>query len=228
MLDHKIKAGNYIKIEIEDSGIGMSDELKGHIFEPFFTTKGLGKGTGLGLSVTYNAIHENNGFINVHSEVDKGTVIKVYLPIDEDEDQDQDQDQITGGTRLHEQLVLGSGSILLVEDESVVRIIAGEMLQQLGYEVIFAVDGEEGLAMYKDKQEEIDLVILDVVMPKKNGKDVFYELQEINPSVTVLMSSGFAQDTSITGLINDGATGFIQKPFLLAELSKKIAQVMHT
>jgi len=130
-----IKPGRYIEIDIEDTGVGMSSEVKSRAFEPFFTTKGLGKGTGLGLSVVYNTIKDNQGFIDIYSEVEKGTVMKVYLPVP--------KDLVVSEVKSVEQLIQGSGRVLVIDDESIVRIIAGEMLQEIGYEVAFASDGRK-------------------------------------------------------------------------------------
>ena len=217
--DLKIIPGKYIEIDIEDTGVGMSDEIKSHVFEPFFTTKEVGKGTGLGLAIVYNTIKENQGFINLYSETGKGTVVKIYLPVLSGE-------RPAAAEKHEEKIAYGSGCVLVVDDESVVRIMAGDMLRELGYDVLFAEDGNEAVALYREKQAGIDLVMLDVIMPKMNGRDAFYALNAIDPEVKVLISSGFAQDTNIAKLIEDGALGFIQKPYRRMELSKKLSEFL--
>lgn len=215
-----LKPGQYIEITVEDSGIGMSAETLGRAFEPFFTTKGLGKGTGLGLSVVYNSVKTHQGAIDVSSQINKGTKIRISLPLAlTDQCSVADAEEET-------QLVRGSGCLLVVDDDVVVRMVSGGMLRELGYEVLFAADGEEGVKLYRENRDKIALVILDIVMPKMNGRDAFYALKEINPAVKVLISSGFAQDTSVDKLIEDGVLGFMNKPYRKRELARILAETL--
>lgn len=213
-----IKPGKYIEIDITDTGSGINEEVKSRIFDPFFTTKGLGKGTGLGLSVAYNTIKVNRGFIKLYSEIGIGTVMKVFLPVV--------FDRVSKAKRKKEKPVSGHGLVLVVDDESSIRFVVGEMLIELGYDPLFAANGEECVKLYKEKGSHIDLVILDMIMPKMNGKDVFYKLKAINPSVKVLISSGFTQDIHSNKLIEDGASDFIKKPYKQLELSKKVGGIL--
>lgn len=209
----------YIEITIEDTGVGIREEIKDRIFEPFFTTKGLGKGTGLGLSIAYTAIRENHGVIDIDSELGKGTCITILLPVCETE-------QPVGEKQIQEKNHHGEGTILIIDDERIVRIIAEQLLQDLGYSTITASDGKEGLAIYREQWEHIDLVLLDIIMPKMNGREVFYELQKINPKVKVLLCSGYQQDTNTLQLIEEGAKGFIPKPFKEVDLSHTVFEAL--
>lgn len=211
--------GEYIEIDVEDTGFGMSKEIKERVFEPFFTTKLLGKGTGLGLSVTYNSIKENKGFIEIYSEEHIGTVVKLYLPVNINKDLPKEKKE--------EHVCHGRGTVLVVDDENIVRIMADAQLRDLGYDVLLASDGNMCVDLYKKKYSVIDLVILDIVMPKMNGVDAFYQLKEFNPEVKVLISSGFTNDARISKLIEDGALSFIQKPYRQIDLSKKIADILN-
>lgn len=213
-----ILPGEYIEIDVEDTGTGMSSKVKSRVFDPFFTTKGLGKGTGLGLSVAYNTIKVNQGFIKIYSELGLGTVMKVYFPVA--------LDPLVKVESRKEELIKGQGSVLVVDDESTIRFVVGEMLSELGYMPSFAANGEECIELYKEESDQIDLVILDMVMPKMNGRDVFYELKAINPDVKVLISSGFTEDMNIATLFENGASGFIKKPYKQLELSKKIGEIL--
>lgn len=212
----------YIEISVEDTGVGMPKDVQERVFEPFYTTKGLGKGTGLGLAVVYNTIMESQGYIDLTSEIHKGTKFNVYLPVKEV----QNQLNTAELTNQDEEIIKGSGSILVVDDESMVQIVVGDMLRSLGYEVISVVDGLEAIAIYKENMSDIDLVILDIIMPKMSGKELFYTLKKTNPEIKVLISSGYTQDTSASKLIADGALGFIQKPYRLSELSYKINEIL--
>jgi signal transduction histidine kinase len=212
----------YVEISVEDTGIGMPKDVQERVFEPFYTTKGLGKGTGLGLAVVYNTIMESKGYIDLTSEIDKGTKFNVYLPVNDV----QNPINTADSTNQDEKIIKGSGTILVVDDERMVQIVIGDMLRSLGYEVISVVDELEAIAIYEENMRDIDLVILDIIMPKMNGKELFYALKNTNPEIKVLISSGYTQDTSANELIADGALGFIQKPFRLSELSYKVNEII--
>ncbi len=212
----EFKAGNYVKISIIDTGTGIPREVKEHIFEPFFTTKGVGKGTGLGLATVYGIIKNHDGHINVYSEPGKGTVFNIYLPVSE----------VKVIEKEEENLIKGSGTILLIDDEEVVRNVSANQLESLGYNVLTAADGTEAIDIYRSEAGSINLVLLDMIMPGMSGTDIYLALKEINPDVKILLISGFSQNGRATDLMEKGALGFIQKPFKMYELSKAIFEAM--
>ena len=214
----EIEPGPFIEISVRDTGIGMSKETLKRIFDPFYTTKEVGKGTGLGLSAVYGMVSDHHGAIDVYSKLNKGTVFKVYLPSDESAVVPEKTDK--------DKIETGSGCILIVDDELLIRDTLEVLLSDLGYEVILAKDGEEGVEIYKEKQRDINLVILDMVMPKMSGYDTFKTMKEINPDVKILLSSGFSRDADMEELQQEGALGFIQKPYSHAELSKTLVKEM--
>jgi PAS domain S-box-containing protein len=213
---YKIKAGPYVQITVSDTGTGMSNEVKKHLFEPFFTTKEPGKGTGLGLAGVYGCIKNHGGSIEVYSEIGHGTALKLYLPLLPRVQESALSEELTPPEQP------GTGTILIVDDEEIIRNIATQLLESAGYRVIGCRDGVEAVKAYRNDTEGIDLVILDMIMPNKNGRETFYELQAINPKVRVLMSSGFTEDGETQEVIDSGARGFIQKPYRSTELLTKV------
>lgn len=215
-----VKPGPYLEFSVADTGTGMTTNVQRHIFEPFYTTKGMGKGTGLGLAAVYGMVRNHNGSIHVYSQLEKGTVFKLYLPIDRDVQASQEEEKEVGI------IFKGSGCVLVVDDETIVRSMAGELLSNLGYETLLAEDGVQGVELFKKDKERIDLVLLDMVMPRMNGRDTFFAMRNIKPSVKVLLTSGFSRDIEISDLVQKGACGFIQKPFRWAELHKKVSEAI--
>ncbi|RKY83703.1 hypothetical protein DRQ09_09675, partial [candidate division KSB1 bacterium] len=213
----EFKTGNYVKISVSDTGIGMTEEVKKHIFEPFFTTKGLAKGTGLGLATVYGIIKNHNGYINVYSEAGKGTTFNIYLPA---------STKIAVRKEKNEKIFRGSGTILLIDDEEDVRNVAVKQLESLGYKVITASDGIKAIDIYARNRNNIDLILLDMIMPGMSGIKTYLNLKKINPDVKVLIISGFSQNGRATELLEKGATGFIQKPFNLYRLSEIIYKTL--
>ncbi len=210
----ELEPGNFIEITIRDTGTGMDEQTRTQIFEPFFTTKEVGHGTGLGLSAVYGTVQDHHGAVTVYSEPGKGTVFHVYLPT-ESHDQTRLDDAERNVTR-------GSGCVLVVDDEQVIRKTAMITLQALGYSVLLAADGEEGLAVYRDKHRHINAVILDVIMPKMDGQTCLREIRRINPAAVVLMASGFTGSADAEELRDLGINGFLEKPFRRAELSRAL------
>ncbi|MGL1890654.1 MAG: PAS domain S-box protein [Spirochaetaceae bacterium] len=217
--DLNIVNGEYIEIDVQDTGLGMTKEVQERIFEPFYTTKKIGKGTGLGLSIVYNTIKENSGFIHIYSEIGYGSMFKIYFPVIKD-------DSIIKESQS-QKILHGSGTVLVVDDENIVRLVSSQMLSELGYDVLVAAEGEECIDIYKEKESSIDLVILDMIMPKMNGKDVFYKLKSINPEVKIIICSGFSMDISIEKLFDDGLAGFIQKPYKKLDLSRTVSEILN-
>jgi len=213
--------GKYLLLSVADTGVGISAENLERIFDPFFTTKSQGMGTGLGLSMVFGIVKNHGGCVDVRSEVGAGTMFRVYLPESPD---GAPKEKGAIDRTLHR----GSGKILLVDDQEPVREVAKEMLETLGYEVITASDGLEGVSRYRDLWREIDLVILDMVMPNMSGGDCFRRMKEISPNARVVLSSGYSMDGSIQDVMNEGILAFIQKPYRLEELSRVVGTAVGT
>lgn len=212
------KPGQYVYIAVSDKGIGMNQETLDRIFEPFFSTKEQGEGTGLGLSVVYGIIKNHEGYINVYSELGKGSIFKIYLPASAEPVLEEEEAEIGN--------VKGKESILVIDDEMVIRDLIKEGLEDLGYTVLTAEDGHTGVSLYKEKAGETDLIILDLILPKMSGKITYEKLKEIDPQVTVLLSSGYSQKGQAQELLDQGVQGFIQKPFRLKELAREIRKLL--
>jgi len=209
-----IPAGRYLEISVEDTGSGMTDEVLKHIFEPFYTTKEIGKGTGLGLASVYGTVKQHHGFIQVHSEPEVGTTFKLYFPLVGDG---------KCATSRDEDFVSGSGGILLVDDEEMIRSTGRMLLEELGYSVYLAEDGKMALEVYGRESDNISLVILDMIMPRMGGREALLQLMAKFPDARVLITSGFHQEGTKEELLHDGALGFIQKPFSKIELCRAVA-----
>lgn len=209
--------GSYIIVEVMDTGRGIPPENINRIFEPFFTTSEKGKGTGLGLPAVYGNVKQHHGAITVYSEPGRGTVFHMYLPLAVE-------------TAIlpvnNDELIKGHGLVLVVDDEEIMRITAREILQMLGYDVIEAVNGREGVDIYQAEHGRIDAVLLDMVMPVMNGHECFRKLKEINPDVNVIIASGFMLDHNIEDMKTSGLKGFIRKPYKTSELSRTLAGVI--
>ncbi|MBI4726295.1 CHASE3 domain-containing protein [candidate division TA06 bacterium] len=220
---YKVEPGPYIQISVEDTGCGMTDEAKRHLFEPFFTTKEKGQGTGLGLAGVYGCVKNHEGSIEVYSELGRGTAVKIYLPVYGGLPAAGDQDFIQMEFLRN---TAGTGSILIVDDEEMIRSIAAQILKNAGYHVHACADGQEAVELYSRQHQNIDLVIMDMVMPKLDGREAFGRMRKINPKVKVLLSSGFSEDGDAQAILQDGALGFIQKPYRSAELLLRVQQAL--
>ena len=212
--------GDYVKISISDTGVGIDKNIQHKIFDPFFSTKDKTKGTGLGLSVVYGIIKNHGGYIHMESEPMKGTTFEIYIPastkIAASSDSDASVKESRGG---HE-------NILLVDDEEVVRDLGREVLESYGYKVIPAADGIEAVSIYEKQKNEIDLIILDMIMPRMGGIETFERLQAVNPAVKVIISSGYSSDGHYQAVVQKGAKGFIQKPYKIDELIRMVRQAL--
>lgn len=211
-----IKPDLYLLIEVHDTGQGIPKQNIKRIFEPFFTTKEQGKGTGLGLAAVYGTILQHKGAITVYSEVGKGTQFHIYLPLIDSNETEKEKSS---------DIVFGKGCVLVVDDEDVIRIMAKSILEYIGYDVLIAEDGKQAIDIYKENQDKIHLVLLDMVMPEMNGKDCFYHLKSINEKVKVIISSGFSQEEDMEDLKRDGVISFVRKPYHTANLSKVVSAV---
>jgi CheY-like chemotaxis protein len=213
-----IKRGRYVRVAVTDTGVGMDEETKKRVFEPFFTTKEMGRGTGLGLASAYGIIKGHKGIIEVYSEKGSGATFTIYLPASNKE--------LTRKEQVSTDIVKGEGNILLVDDEDVIIDVGSEMLEALGYKVSVARTGREAIEIFKEKQDEIDMVILDMIMPEMDGGETFNFLKSIDPGVKVIISSGYSADARSTRMMEQGCYGFIQKPYSMNTLSQKVKEVL--
>jgi PAS domain S-box-containing protein len=211
--------GQYVLLAITDSGIGMNQVTQERIFEPFYTTKEMGRGTGLGLASVYGVVKSHGGFIDVESKKGVGTTFRIYLPASEKEVEETPEDL--------PEVTEESGTILLVDDEQMVCAVGTQMLQKFGYTVLQAGSGREAIDLYQENKDDIDLVILDMIMPDLSGGKVYDRMKEINANVTVLLSSGYSIDGQASEIMERGCDGFIQKPFNMKLLSHKVLEVLH-
>ena len=213
-----VAPGKYIKISIRDTGIGMDEKTMNRVFDPFFTTKEKGRGTGFGLASAYGIIKNHDGIINVESVKYRGTTFYLYLPA---------SDKPVIEERKEEQIIsVGSETVLLVDDESVVIDVSVQMLKKMGYTVLPAHNGREAIEIFKQNKEKVAIVILDLIMPGMNGGEVYERLKEIDPHVKVLLASGYSINGQAAEILNRGCDGFIQKPFKLNELSFKMREIL--
>lgn len=220
--------GEYVLLEITDTGTGMSPEVMAKIFEPFFTTKGIGKGTGLGLASVYGIIKQSGGFILPESELGKGTTFKIFLPRYVVEDGDEagavrPQTIAAAKKELKATDLTGTGRVLLVEDEVEVRQFAVRALKRQGYQVLEATDGVEALEIMAANEGEIDIVVSDVVMPEMDGPALFKELRKRNPSIKVIFVSGYPNEAFRESMGSDNFA-FLPKPFSLPQLAAKVKE----
>lgn len=217
-----IGPGRFVKMSVKDNGEGMDEETLGRMFEPFFTTKDSGKGTGLGLSTVYGIIKQSGGDIDVFSEVGKGTTFDIYLPsID-----DPAQSQKWRGSNGNAQTQNGNETILLVEDEEIVRNLVREILVSGGYKVLEAASGPAALSIYKAHPNKIDLLITDVIMPKMSGLELGDQLVSLSPAIKILFMSGYTDDSIDDSRLLEPNRAFIEKPFTPDELARKIRNTL--
>jgi two-component system cell cycle sensor histidine kinase/response regulator CckA len=220
--------GEYVLLEVADTGSGMSPEVMEKIFEPFFTTKGVGKGTGLGLASVYGIVKQSRGFILPESEVGKGTTFKVFLPrffVEDGEDVESLKPQTLAASRkqLEAKDLTGTGRVLLVEDEMEVRQFAVRALKRQGYQVLEANDGVEALDVMAANEGQIDIVVSDVVMPEMDGPALFKELRKRNPSLKMIFVSGYPNEAFRESMGSDDFA-FLPKPFSLPQLAAKVKE----
>jgi len=211
--------GRYVLLCITDNGVGMNKETQERIFDPFFTTKDVDQGTGLGLSTVYGIIRQHGGTINVYSEPGQGTLFKIYLPVVE-------RRAVEVGAEIPQKGRGGDESILIAEDDQMVRDLMKTILERGGYTIFTAANGEAAIETVKNRQSEIDLAILDVVMPGKSGKAVFDAIKQIKPSMPVLFASGYSENAIHTDFILDKRLELIQKPFAFENLLNKVRELL--
>lgn len=221
-MPYEISEGDYLKVSVSDTGMGMSEDVQTKIFEPFFTTKEQGKGTGMGLAAVYGTVKNHKGFITVDSVLKKGTTFHIVFPIYSDVNAEEESDSV----ETHS--VSGVGKILLVDDEEMLRNMGSKMLSILGYNVEVCSNGQEAVDYYEKNWSKIDLVILDMVMPVLGGKDAFLLMREINPNVKAILASGYSIDGETQELLDKGVKGFIQKPFRKAQFSQQVSDAINS
>lgn len=209
----------FLKLSISDTGVGMDRDIQKKIFDPFFTTKETGKGSGLGLYIAHSIINNHDGYINLYSEPNIGTTFNIYIPIVK-------PNEISQASQTDD--LKGQGTILVIDDEENVRELCVDLLTPLGYKVLLARDGFEGIKVFRENKEEISLVILDMIMPKMGGYEVFQSLRNIRQDVSILISSGYSDSgyAGIENLLKEGACGFVQKPFSRQSIGLAIKKIL--
>ena len=215
----QLQPGRYIRVSVTDTGTGIEPEVSARIFEPFFTTKEIGKGTGLGLSMVYGIIKNHGGHIEVHSKQGLGTTIIVCFPATEGLIEEKSK-------RILNEKKSEQGSILIIDDEEVIRILGKDVMEVYGYEVHIAMNGTEGIRIFRENKDRINLVILDMVMPEKSGRQTFREIKAIKAETKVILCSGYGKEYYIQELLEEGAAGFLQKPFKHMDLVNKVKETM--
>ncbi|MEN8208188.1 MAG: ATP-binding protein, partial [Candidatus Fermentibacteria bacterium] len=213
------KPGRHILLSVTDNGCGIDEDTISSIFDPFFTTKTVGNGTGLGLSTVYGIVKQHNGDIQVYSEPDRGTVFSIYLPTVQ-------RKAAHISPESNASVPIGMETILIAEDDDMVRNLTRETLVMAGYTVLDARNGEDALSIYHGNEDLIDLLILDVVMPGMGGKEVYNRIMESNPDIRTLFCSGYNRNAIHTGFVLDKDLHFIQKPFNSDVLLRKIRTIL--
>lgn len=218
-----VPPGRYVRLTVRDTGAGIPEENLGRIFDPFFTTKEQGRGTGLGLATVFGIVKNHNGHVEVESRPGEGTVFSVFLPalalpLEAGE---------APPPKTPRERRKGKGRILVIDDQETVREVCTAMLTQLGYEVTTASDGREGLERFRRHFREIDLVIVDMVMPHMGGRECFREMKKVDPAVRAVLSTGYSLEGSVQETLEEGMAGFIQKPYRLERLAEVVAEALN-
>jgi signal transduction histidine kinase len=212
--------GDYVALELTDDGAGMDEETVAHIFDPFFTTKEPGEGTGLGLATVHGIVRQSGGYVGVYSEPGHGTTFTVYLPRVEGQEAVEVEDEPAPG------LATGSETVLVVEDDAVVRGLVCDVLDELGYHVLVASGPAEALELVDEVEDHIDLLITDVVMPKMNGRELAERLLAVRPDLRVVYTSGYTGDAMVERGVLEPGVAFLQKPFALDSLARVAREVL--
>ncbi|MHC4886769.1 MAG: response regulator [Planctomycetota bacterium] len=210
--------GSYLALSVTDTGMGMSEAVRAKVFEPFFTTKEVGEGTGMGLAAVYGTMLNHHGAVGLESTEGEGTTVTLYFQ--------GEVASVVPDVPRREKPIEGRGTILLIEDEELVRGMAADMLEELGYTPVICASGRNGVECYRQERGGVDLVLLDMMMPEQNGADTFRQLREFDPGVKVLLASGYSRDAEVDTLIGEGAVGFLPKPFEMLSLSKALAKAL--
>jgi two-component system cell cycle sensor histidine kinase/response regulator CckA len=210
--------GALVSVAVTDTGTGIDEHVRAHLFEPFFTTKRMGEGTGMGLAAVYGTVQSHGGAIEVDTQVGRGTTFTVYLPVEEGEPARAQPEAMPARAR--------EARILVVDDEADVRELVRDMLATLGYQVVTCRDGVEAAALYEREWAKIDLVVLDMIMPRLGGRATLARLRATNPKVRAIVATGVGPDGEAAEMLREGAVGFVQKPFALRELAAKVGAAL--
>lgn len=216
----ELKAGPYFCLSVSDNGCGIEPSIIDKIFEPFFTTKDPSKGTGMGLAMAYGIVKNHHGTIKVSSRPGEGSVFTIFLP-------SADAGATVAPERKLSRTVSGEGHILIVDDHQIILDVTARMLAYLGYDVVTANDGVEALKYFSENLADIDLVIIDMVMPNMGAKDCYREMKRMKPDIKAILSTGYGRNGAAQEILNDGITAFVQKPYHLEKLSQVVAEVLH-
>lgn len=216
---YQVTPGRYVMLDVADNGHGMDADTRDRIFEPFFTTKSMGRGTGLGLASVYGIVKAHAGYIEVASAPGQGSTFTIYLPVS--------KKTVRQADRGDASIAFGQGTVLVIDDEAMVLEVATEMIARMGYRTLGTRDGDTGVDVFRRHAGSIDLVILDLIMPGTSGSDTFDALRKIDPQIKILLASGYSLDSQAAALMERGCDGFIQKPYSLEDLSKKMAAVIN-
>jgi CheY-like chemotaxis protein/two-component sensor histidine kinase len=214
------RSSMYAELTVEDDGFGMSEETRLRIFDPFFTTKEVGKGTGLGMAVVYGIIKQHEGHITVNSEPGVGTTFRIYLPLCEIPAEEIVEEP------LHNKPVSGTETILIAEDDEKIRNMTSLLLNKFGYEVIVAVDGEDAVRKYRENRGRVQLLLFDVIMPRKSGKEAYDEIRAIEPDIKVIFASGYAPEAVHQKALVSDNVKLISKPYPAANLLTMVRSVL--
>jgi PAS domain S-box-containing protein len=210
--------GGFVSVSVSDTGTGMDEQVRAHLFEPFFTTKRMGEGTGMGLAAVYGTVRSHRGAIEVDTRVGRGTTFTIYLPVEEAEPARPPAESLPPRPR--------DARVLVVDDEADVRELVRDMLETLGYQVVTCRDGLDAVAVYEREWATIDLVVLDMVMPRLGGRATLARLRAINAEVRAIVATGVGLDGEAAEVMREGAVGFVQKPFALRELAAKVGAAL--
>jgi CheY-like chemotaxis protein len=217
-----LQQGHFAELRVSDTGIGMDAALRERIFEPFFTTKGTGKGTGLGLATVYGIVKQHNGFILVESEPGQGSTFRIFLPVDETPTEGLlrapvfDELPVRGGTE----------TILLADDHDGIREMARSVLTAKGYHVLLAHDGEEAVETFIAHRDRISLVLLDVIMPRRSGPEVFAAIKALDPTVSVIFATGYSNETAALADLVARGVAVLSKPYSPSALCRRVREVL--
>jgi PAS domain S-box-containing protein len=212
------KPAEYCVISVRDTGVGMTSEVVPKVFDPFFTTKDKNKGTGLGLTMVYNIVRQHEGFVEVYSEPGIGSTFNVYIP--------RYLEVFPETHSSADELKMGTGVILIIDDEAIVRYTAQKMLEECGYSVLTAEDGLEGIQLFNVNREKINLVLLDMIMPRMSGNETFHLIRKTDSAIPIVLASGFRQDERIDELMKSGLKHFIHKPYTIEKLSEIVQKAL--
>jgi CheY-like chemotaxis protein len=215
---YEVSPGRYVRVSVADTGTGMDNEVQKRVYEPFFTTKEMGKGTGMGLASAFGILKNHNGIIHFTSTSGKGTTFFIYLPVSDR--------PVEIDTSTEESVRVGSETILIVDDEDQVLDACRAMLKQLGYKTILAKNGNEAVEIFQKENANIDLIILDMIMPGMDGLTAYEHLKDINANAKVILSSGYSITDKVKEIVAKGCDEFIQKPFTLGQISRVTRELL--